>query len=191
MSYTIRTGDALQYEIPRLIIIFLMKLSSQYFSLFYFSAFVAHDEKAPVNIEQEEIERRNLKKYKSKLKAGVQMLPDPLSQKKGKSREREGIRKWPSLYLTDISRLFQNVISSEDLIHRLECEYKEGKAYRYFTDEFVKDVYFHLISPSSPFCMIKTECTPSQRVSAKAYDLWVTIKKDTDEHPGGDTGKNL
>ena len=83
MSYTIRTGDALQYEIPRLIIIFLMKLSSQYFSLFYFSAFVAHDEKAPVNIEQEEIERRNLKKYKSKLKAGVQMLPDPLSQKKG------------------------------------------------------------------------------------------------------------
>ena len=48
------------------IIIFLKKCSNQYFSLFvYFSAFVAHDEKAPVNIEQEEIQRRNLGEYKS------------------------------------------------------------------------------------------------------------------------------
>ena len=117
---------------------------------------------------------------------GDQILPDPLSQKKGWISEGEGIRKWPSLYLTGISRFFHNVISSEDLIHRLECEYKEGKAYRYFTDEFVKEVYFHTISPSSPFCIMKTKCTPSQRVSAKAYDVWAIIKKDTDEHPGGE-----
>ena len=156
-------------------------------SLFlYFSAFVALDEKAPVNIEQEEIEKRNLEEYKSKLMVGDQILPDPLSQKKGWISEGEGIRKWPSLYLTDISRFFHNVISSEDLIHRLECEYKEGKAYRYFTDEFVKEVYFHTISPSSPFCIMKTKCTPSQRVSAKAYDVWAIIKKDTDEHPRGE-----
>ena len=111
---------------------------------------------------------------------GDQILPDPLSQKKGWISEGEGIRKWPSLYLTDISRFFHNSISSEDLIHRLECEYKEGKAYRYFTDEFVKEV------PSSPFCIMKTKCTPSQRVSPKAYDVWAIIKKDTDEHPGGE-----
>ena len=117
---------------------------------------------------------------------GDQILPDPLSQKKGWISEGEGIRKWPSLYLTDIYRFFHNVISSKDLIHHLECEYKEGKAYRYFTDEFVKEVYFHPISPSSPFCIMKTKCTPSQRVSAKAYDVWAIIKKDIDEHPGGE-----
>ena len=75
------------------------EIFNQYFSLIYFSAFVAHDEKAPVNIEQEEIEKRNLEEYKSKLIVGDQILPDPLSQKKGWISEGEGMRKWPSLYL--------------------------------------------------------------------------------------------
>ena len=80
---------------------------------------------------------------------------------------------------------FENVIDSSDLIHRLHCEYKEGKAYRYFTDEFVKEVLIHLISESSKYCIMKTKCTPSQRVSAKPYDVWVVVEKDTPIHPGG------
>ncbi len=122
---------------------------------FYLSAFFANDEKAPINIEHDEIEKRNLEEYKKKLVAESRTLPDLLGEKKDWIGEKERITKWPSLYLTDISRFFHNVISSNDLIHRLKCEYKEGKAYRYFTDEFVKEVHYHPISPTSPFYMMK------------------------------------
>ena len=75
----------------------------------------------------------------------------------------------------DISKYFENVIDSSDLIHRLHCEYKEGKAYRYFTDEFVKEVLIHPISESSKYCIMKMKCTPTHRVSAKPYDVWVVM----------------
>ena len=84
-------------------------------------------------MEQQEIERRNLAEYKSKLIIGDTTLPDPLSMKKNNwIGGKEGILTWPSVYIMGISKFFENVVDSSDLINRLKCEYKEGKAYRYF-----------------------------------------------------------
>ena len=137
----------------------------------------------PIDVEKEELERRNLLEYKKKLVLPENTLPDPLGLKKGWIGELEGIRSWPSLYIMDISKHFCNVVNSADLIHRLECEYKEGKAYRYFSDKFVKEVFLHQISPSSKFCIMKTKCTPSQRISMKLYDVWAIIKKRYKKFP--------
>ena len=68
----------------------------------------------------------------------------------------------------------------------MKCEYKEGKAYRYFTDEFVKEIFINPISDLSKYCMMKTRCVPSQRVSSRPYDVWAIIQKDTEECPGGE-----
>ena len=120
--------------------------------IFYSSAYCAYHEGAPIDLQQQEIERRDLAEYKSKLIIGDTTLPDPVSMKENNwIGEKEGILTWPSVYIMDISKFFENVVGSSDLIHRLKCEYKEGTAYRYFTDEFVKEIFINPISDFSKY----------------------------------------
>ena len=70
-------------------------------------------------------------------------------------------------------------------MHHLVNEYKEGKAYRYFTNKWVKEVFFHPVSETLPYCILKCRCTPSQRVSSKPYHVWVIAEKDSKDKPGG------
>ena len=44
---------------------------------------------------------------------------------------------------------------SDDLMKRLLNEYKEGKAYRYFTGEWVKDIFYHEVHEKSDKCIMK------------------------------------
>ena len=69
-------------------------------------------------------------------------------------------------------------LEKNDLINRLECEYKQGKAYRYFTNKFIGEILFHYVSDESQFCILKTKCVPSQRVLMKQYDVWVICRKN-------------
>ena len=94
--------------------------------------------------------------------------------------------KWPKLYCTDISRFYSHVLGKVDLIHRLECEYKQGKAYRYFTDNFIGEIFYKEISDNSKFCLLKPKCVPSQRVSRKQYDVWVVCRKSQRNFLGGE-----
>ena len=82
----------------------------------YYSAFVAYEEGAPVDLNQEEIAKRNLEEYKSKLIVERVTLPDPLGIKKNSwIGEKDGMQTWPSVYIMDISKYFENVIDSSDL----------------------------------------------------------------------------
>ena len=104
--------------------------------------------------------------------------------KAGWEKEDEnGLTKWPSLYITDISEYLKTKTSTE-LMKHLVNEYKEGKAYRYFTCGWVKEVFYHPISENSAYCLLKCRVTPSQRISAKPYQVWVVIEKDTAGKPG-------
>ena len=109
-------------------------------------------------------------------------LSDPLVIKEGWIGEKEGMSLWPKLYFMYISRYFSQVVSRENLWQRLECEYKEGKAYRYYSNDFVSEVLRNTLDSESPY--FKSKCLPSQRVSAKQYDVWVIVEKDR-ESPGG------
>ena len=76
----------------------------------------------------------------------------------------------------DISRYFSNVLGRENLWQRLECEYKEGKAYRYYADGFIGELFITKPQKNQNIVIMKTKCVPSQRVSSKQYDVWVIIQ---------------
>ena len=88
------------------------------------------------------------------------------------------MEQWPRLYFSDISQYYSSVLGKIDLINWLECEYKQGKAYRYFSYKFIGEIIFHYISDESKFCILKTKCVPSQRVLMKQYDVWVICLKN-------------
>ena len=96
------------------------------------------------------------------------------------------MEQWSRLYFSDISRYCSSVLGKTDLINRLECEYKQGKAYRYFTNKFIGEISFHDVSGKSQFCILKTKCVPSQRVLIKQYGVWVICRKNKGEFIGGE-----
>lgn len=107
-----------------------------------------------------------------------------MTVKDGWVGEKEGICTWPKLYIMDISRYYLEVISRSNLWQRLECEYKEGKAYCYFSNGFVGEIQINN-KIYSKYCLFKAKCLPSQRVSAKQYDVWLVVEKDIGIIPGG------
>lgn len=147
----------------------------------------AYEDNTPVDKEAEERQRTISKEYTSKLITEATVLPDPFSLKTGWLAELKGtgLQKWPSVYFVNIERFLTKFNMSSELLHRLECEYKEGKAYRYFSCDWVKEVFYHHISEQSKICFLKTRVTPSQSINNPAYHVCAAIQKDS-ERPGGD-----
>lgn len=83
--------------------------------------------------------------------------------------------KWPALYIMDISE-YLNGKNHHDLMKRLLNEYKEGKAFRYFSGEWVKEIFYR---------DIQSKVTPSMAVNNKAYETWIVLRKDDGSVPGG------
>ena len=129
--------------------------------------------------------KKLLDEYKEKLVVDCKNLEDPLDIKNGWVGEENGIKLWPKLYLTDITRFYGDVLDKKSIIQRTEWEYKKGKSYRYFTDNFISEVYYNNISDESKHCYLKTKYLPSQRFSSKLYDIWVLVKKDFKYEVGG------
>ena len=67
------------------------------------------------------------------------------------------------------------------LTKRLLCDYKEQKAYSYFTSRFIFDISFHAIKDCSIYCFLKSKCQPSQRIKDVPHESWVLIHKYTGE----------
>jgi len=130
------------------------------------------------------VELRLLQEYKAKLTVENDIIPDPFGLTSGWRGENTGMSTWPSLYITDITD-FLNCSTPRDIVHRLLNEYKEEKAYRYFENEWVKEVFIHEIRPNSNKCILKAKCTPSQSINSKCYDVWAVVQKDSGEGPGG------
>ena len=105
--------------------------------------------------------------------------------KNGWAGEENGIKLWPQLYLTYITQFYGDVLDKKSIVQRNECEYKQGKAYGYFTDNSISEVYYNDISDGSKYCYLKTKCLTSQRVSSKLYDAWVIVKKYFKYEVGG------
>ena len=72
------------------------------------------------------------------------------------------------------------------MIQRTECEYKQGKAYRYFTNNFVQEVFVNNVSEDSKYCILQTKFLPSQRISRKPYTVWAIVRKDESDSSGGE-----
>ena len=89
--------------------------------------------------------------------------------------EENGLSKWSSIFYNDNANYLK--ILGPDFISPLDREYKLGKVYCYFADNFVREIYYHNIS----------EKVPSQKVSSKPYHAWAVVVKDVDSDFPGDT----
>ena len=86
----------------------------------------------------------------------------------------------------DIAKYHKENSLSDCLLLRLNCEYKKGKAFKNFSCDFVKEIYFHDISDTCPYCFIRTRVKPSQRTSATPYTVRALLQKDKTDQPGGE-----
>ena len=160
-------------------------MSDLLFLLFvFYRAFSAWEDNLPVDVWAEQQQKRLLAEYKAKLVVEGVNLEDPFETQTGWTGEKAGLTKWPSVYFIDISR-YLNGKNPQDLMERLLNEYKVGKAYRYFTAEWVKEIFYHDINSKSDKCAVKAKVTPSQAVNNKPYDVWIIIRKDDGDAPGG------
>ena len=150
-----------------------------------YRAMSAYEEKIPIDEEAERKSRVLLAEYKRKLVVNGKSYPDPFSLDGWKGETKgTGLSKWPSVYYMDIERFLCRLNKSDDLLRRLSCDYKEGKSYRYYKCDFVKEIFYHNISEKDKYCYVRCRVTPSMRFSNAAYYVWALIEKDSDT-PGG------
>ena len=146
--------------------------------------FSAWCNKVPVNPELEHNERCIREEYKAKLIINKDIvIPDPLTLKSGWIGEVKGTQNWPSIFYTDIANLLS--LTQPDFSKCLESEYKQGKAYRYFSCEFVREIYINELNKETTACILKCQVIPSQRVNSKPYDVWPVVQKNKPNEPGG------
>ena len=101
----------------------------------YFLEHLHHMKKiTPVDKESGERYRQTLNNYKKKLVIDDITYPDPFTLPKANfiSESQNGMINWPPIYYMDIAKYLKHINMPGDLLHRLECDYKEGKGYRLF-----------------------------------------------------------
>lgn len=153
----------------------------------YFRAYAAWSDGIEVDPTLQSKEGAIFEEYQAKLIfCDNEVMPDPLLTKNGWKREEEdeGLLSWPSINYLDIANLIG--VTQNDFLKRMQSEYKQGKCYRYFSCEFVREVLYHPITETSKYCMLKTRVIPSQRLNNKAYEVWAIVNKDLDTIPGGE-----
>ncbi|CAB4033934.1 hypothetical protein pdam_00025903, partial, partial [Paramuricea clavata] len=106
------------------------------------------------------------------------VLPDPLKEVSAWITENEGIKDWPPIYFNDICVFILSKHPGKDvgMRQRMLNEYKEGKAFRYFDNNWLKEVFFYPIKDTG-YCFLKADCTPSMRLSHLPHQVWVCAHK--------------
>ena len=125
-------------------------------------AFSAWCNKVSVNPEPEHNKRCTREEYKAKLVINKDIvIPDPLTLKSGWIGEVKGIQNWPSTFYTDIANLFS--LTQPDFTKRLESEFKQWKAYQYFSCKFVREIYINELNKQTPVCILKCKVSAVSR----------------------------
>ena len=139
-------------------------------------AFAAIELNLPLVPSSVEIEKSKLDTYKSLHTVGDVNLPDPLLIFDKWEDEKQGISHWPPVFITDVTRFLMKSESEERSREHLN-QYKIGKAFEYYASEWLKEVFYHPISTSSPYCYLRARCTPSQSLNAETHSVWVCVEK--------------
>ncbi len=139
--------------------------------------FVACENDVPVVKTAEEVQKEIVTEYKAKLSFADQCIPDPFQLAEGWLTENEGLKFWPTTLYPDIFNFLSfnpSELKSQDL-----NDYKTSKGYSYYATGWLKPLLYHPISSSSKYCLIKSTCRPSQKISDVPHKLWVCLKKES------------
>jgi len=127
----------------------------------------------PIKTAQEtELEIKQ--EYKDKLVVNGYNIPDPFCLT-GWLSEEDGISFWPSVLYPDIFNYLAfnpAELGSNDL-----SDYKNSKAYSYFINGWLALIFYHGINESSPYCFLKADCQPSERLHDPPHKLWICLEK--------------
>ena len=85
---------------------------------------------------------------------------------------------WPPVIIWDIAR-YLNMNCDAEITDRLMDEYKESKAYRYFTCGWDQEIQIQMVSETFPVCLLLSKVTPSQRRNSKQHAAWVSLQKSS------------
>ena len=146
-------------------------------------AFVSWERKDPILQREVDLAEACNRQYQDRLRVGDTVLPDPdkIPEIEWKG-EKGGLKLWPPIMLWDISQFLLADQARKDIGSRILNEYKEGKGYRYYTSEWLKEVFFHDLGHVGPdLCFLKAQCTPSQRLSDVPHRAWILVYKTTGE----------
>ena len=126
----------------------------------------------PILKTAEEIESQIKMEYEQKLHVENITIPDPFGISNGWKNEDEGICHWPLISSFNIITFLMIDKQVEDL-----NDYKSSKAYSYFEQGWLGELLY-LSLDDTPYCLIKTDCTPSQRLSNTKHKLWLLLVKE-------------
>ena len=136
--------------------------------------YVLFNNSVPEEPEAKEQEASNKRDYKSLFTCDP-TAPDP-HKLKAWIGEKDGIRFWPAITYVDID-LYMKKKNSVGLTTEGLTAYKTGKAYSYFTCDWLHEVFYHSISRQHKCCYLKTTCLPSNRVNDSPHSLWIKTMK--------------
>ena len=134
--------------------------------------FIAVENNVAILKTAEEIEGELSDEYSMKLTYGATTFPDPFKEEGNWISEEEGIGLWPLIQTFYIIRFLMLDSVIEDL-----SDYKSSKAYSYFERGWLGNLLY-LDVEGTPFCLMKTDCRPSQRISDTLHKLWLLISKN-------------
>ena len=96
------------------------------------------------------------REYTDMLSIEGTVIPDPLKLSTGWHGEADGIKLWPPVYISDVSNYFlayKDTFSSSKYLN----EYKIGNVYEYFSSDWLKEVFYHPISPASKILLTESQ----------------------------------
>lgn len=102
--------------------------------------------------------------------------PDP-NRLKTWVGEETSMTKWPPISYFEIHKFISK--QGNSLSDSALTSYKTGKAYSYFFNDWLREVFYHQINKDNVACFLKAECTPSNRISDVPHSVWVKVNKKT------------
>ncbi len=139
--------------------------------------FVAMENDVPIVKTAEKGEKEISDENAGKLSLGDEVIHDPFKITDGWLEEDEGIAQWPTTVYPDIFNFLAfhpSELKSQDL-----SDYKTSKGYSYFASGWLQKLSYHKVSEKSRYCLLKTTCRPSQKISDVPHKLWICLIKDS------------
>lgn len=132
-------------------------------------AYTAYRTGATVQLTEVEKLQQMKAAYQEKLTLpSGERIQDPLKLKKGWEGESSAISKWPKITYGDIILYFtaKQGLEAKDKLNK----YKEGKAFSYFSSQYVKEILFQKTGDN---CILKTCVTRSGSIDDTPHQTWV------------------
>ena len=146
-------------------------------------AYSSHVMKKPITESLTDHVQLVFNDYQDTLQIHNLRIPDPLKITTGWVGEEEGFKFWPPLTIVEVMDYLRGQeVDSKTILN----EYRVGKAYDYFKNDWLKEISYNSLNQFSisfpgvdQCCVLKADCTPSPCLHHPSHNVWVLLEKET------------